>query len=126
MSGYRLTRRVLLAATGPAALWALHASREFAQPDWDEQPEIRPTESVAAGDLPHGPHCELGPTVTTFAYLNCYTTTSDYGPFVAPQRCQAAAADPRNCGHRAVQGNAGNRWVQEGGCELPLDGGHLI
>lgn len=65
MSGYLLTRRVLLAATGPAAIWALHASPAFAQPDWGEQPEIRPTESVAAGDLPHGAHCELGPTVTT-------------------------------------------------------------
>ncbi len=53
-------------------------------PDCDEQPEIRPTESVAAGDLPHGAHCELGPTVTTFAYLNCYTTTSDYVPPAMP------------------------------------------
>ena len=80
----RLTRRVLLAAAAPA-LWALHASRAFAQPDWDEQPEIRPTDQVAAAaDLLHGPHYALGPTVTTFAYLNRYTVVSDYGPFVAP------------------------------------------
>ncbi|MGA8192442.1 MAG: hypothetical protein WB902_03635, partial [Acetobacteraceae bacterium] len=81
--GAPATRRALLAAAGPA-IWALHASRAFAQPDWDEQPEIRPTESVVTGDLLHGPHYELGPTVTTFAYLNRYTVTSDYGPFVAP------------------------------------------
>ena len=81
--GAPATRRALLAAAGPA-IWALHASRAFAQPDWDEQPEIRPTESVVTGDLLHGPHYELGPTVTTFAYLNRYTVTSDYGSFVAP------------------------------------------
>jgi len=56
----------------------------FAQPEWDAQPEIRPTDSVAAADLLlHGPNYALGPTVTTFAYLNRYTVTSDYGPFVA-------------------------------------------
>jgi hypothetical protein len=77
-----LTRRALLAATATAA-WALHGSRVFAQPDWDAQPEIRPTASVAP-DLMSGLHYSLGPTVTTFAYLNRYTVTSDYGPFVAP------------------------------------------
>jgi hypothetical protein len=79
----RLTRRALLAAAGHA-IWAVHASRAFAQPDWDEQPEIRPTEAVVGADLLRGPHYALGPTVTTFAYLNRYTVTSDYGPFVAP------------------------------------------
>jgi hypothetical protein len=79
----RLTRRALLAAAGPV-IWALHASRAFAQADWDEQPEIRPTEAVVGADLSRGPHYALGPTVTTFAYLNRYTVTSDYGPFVAP------------------------------------------
>lgn len=79
----RLTRRALLAAAGPA-IWAVHVSRAFAQPDWDEQPEIRPTEAVVGTDLLRGPHYALGPTVTTFAYLNRYTVTSDYGPFVAP------------------------------------------
>jgi hypothetical protein len=48
-----------------------------AQRDWDEQPEIRPTEAVVGADLLHGPHYALGPTVTTFAYLNRYTVTSD-------------------------------------------------
>jgi hypothetical protein len=83
MHGCRLTRRALLAATGPAAL-ALHAPGASAQSDWDEQPEIRPTESVVAADLLYGPHYALGLTVTTFAYLNRYTVTSDYGPFIAP------------------------------------------
>ena len=42
-----------------------------------------PTTSVAT-DLVSGPHYSLGPIVTTFAYLNRYTVSSDYGPFVAP------------------------------------------
>jgi hypothetical protein len=78
----RLTRRALLTSAGPAIL-ALNASRAFAQADWDEQPEIRPTDTGVAPDLLRGPHYVLGPDVTTFAYLNRYIVTSDYGPFVA-------------------------------------------
>ena len=83
MSRSRLTRRALLGATS-FATYALHASRAAAQPDWDLQPEIRPSASVVDADLLHGPHYALDPTVTTFAYLNRYTVTSDYGPFAAP------------------------------------------
>jgi hypothetical protein len=32
----------------------------------------------------HGAHYTLDPTITTYAYLNRYTVSSDYGPFVAP------------------------------------------
>jgi hypothetical protein len=64
---------------------ALHPTRASAEQDWDEQPEIRPTDTVAAAtDLRHGPHYALGLTVTTFAYMNRYTVTSDYGAFTAP------------------------------------------
>ena len=73
----------MLAAAG-SAVCALHSSRASAQSDWDEQPEVRPTDTVAAATDLHGPHYVLGPTVTTFAYMNRYTVTSDYGPFTAP------------------------------------------
>ena len=83
MSRFGLTRRRLLATTGWAASLPLTA-RAATQDDWDTQPEIRPTESVVAPDLLRGPHYALGPTVTTLAYLNRYTVTTDYGPFIAP------------------------------------------
>jgi hypothetical protein len=58
--------------------------RSHAQPDWDSPPEIRPTSSEVGADLLHDPHYVLSPTVTTYAYMNRYTVTSDYGQFVAP------------------------------------------
>jgi hypothetical protein len=63
---------------------SLHVRRSYAQLDWDSPPETRPTDSAVAADLLHGPHYVLGPTVTTYAYMNRYTVTSDYGQFVAP------------------------------------------
>jgi hypothetical protein len=83
MSRFGLTRRTLLATTGWAASLPPSA-RAATQDDWDTQPEIRPTESVVAPDPLRGPHYALGPTVTTLAYLNRYTVTTDYGPFIAP------------------------------------------
>jgi hypothetical protein len=83
MSRFGLTRRAFLATTGLAA--SLPPAAGIAMQDaWDAQPEIRPTESVVAADLLSGPHYGLGPTVTTLAYLNRYTVTTDYGPFIAP------------------------------------------
>ena len=83
MSRFGLTRRAFLATTGFAASLppAAGAATQF---DWDTQPEIRPTKSVVAADLLSGPHYTLGSTVTTLAYLNRYTVTTDYGPFIAP------------------------------------------
>jgi hypothetical protein len=78
-----LTRRTLLATIGFAATLPSAASAAM-QDVWDTQPEIRPTDSVVAPDLLHGPHYELGPTVATLAYLNRYTVATDYGPFIAP------------------------------------------
>jgi hypothetical protein len=79
----RLTRRALFGATCAAA-WSLRAGPSSAQPDWDSLPEIRDTDAVAEADLLRGEHYALGPTVTTFAYMNRYTVASDYGAFVAP------------------------------------------
>jgi hypothetical protein len=76
----RPTRRTLLATTGLLP-FAAHA----AQPaEWDTQPEIRQTDSVAAADIRSGPHYALGPSVTTLAYLNRYTVNTDFGPYIAP------------------------------------------
>ena len=49
-----------------------------------DSPEVRATADVVAPDLLRGPHYQLGPTVSTFAFMNHYTVTSDYGPFTAP------------------------------------------
>jgi hypothetical protein len=88
-----LTRRALLAGTTSFAPLVDAA----AEPEWDEPPELRPVGTVAtAADLLRGPHYELGPTVTTFAYLNRYTAVSDFGQKFVPandtQSCMAAAA----------------------------------
>jgi hypothetical protein len=48
-----------------------------------DPPEARATADVAPPALLHGPHYQLGPTVTTFAYMNQYSVTSDYGAFTA-------------------------------------------
>jgi hypothetical protein len=49
-----------------------------------DSPEVRATADVVAPDLLRGPHYQLGPTVSTFAFMNHYSVTSDYGPFTAP------------------------------------------
>jgi hypothetical protein len=77
-----VTRRAFIAQI--AVTCSLRARPTSADPDWDPLPEIRPTASVAARDLLRGPHYSLGPTTTTFAYMNRYSVASDYGPFVAP------------------------------------------
>jgi hypothetical protein len=83
MFRFGLTRRTLLAGTGFAVSMP-RAGGAATESDWDTQPEIRPTESVIASDLLRGLHYELGPTVTTLAYLNRYAVSTDYGPFIAP------------------------------------------
>ena len=72
-----MKRRTLLATAGLMPFAARAA-------EWDTQPEIRQTDSVVAADIRSGPHYALGPTVTTLAYLNRYTVSTDYGPFIAP------------------------------------------
>src|SRR6516162_2757002 len=49
-----------------------------------DSPEVRATADVVAPDLLRGPHYQLGPIVSSFAFMNHYTVTSDYGPFTAP------------------------------------------
>jgi hypothetical protein len=83
MDTLRLSRRRLLAATAAAGI-ATRARTAAAQSAWDKQPESRPTSSVVPAPMLSGPHYALGPTVTTYAYMNRYTATSDYGSFVAP------------------------------------------
>jgi hypothetical protein len=48
-----------------------------------DSPEIRATADVVPPALLRGPHYQLGPTVRTFAFMNQYSVTSDYGPFTA-------------------------------------------
>jgi hypothetical protein len=43
-----------------------------------DSPEVRATADVVAADLLRGPHYQLGPTVSTFAFMNHYSVTSDY------------------------------------------------
>ena len=45
---------------------------------------MRATADIVAPDLLRGPHYQMGPTVSTFAFMNHYSVTSDYGPFTAP------------------------------------------
>ncbi|HTD54429.1 MAG TPA: hypothetical protein VK670_03545 [Silvibacterium sp.] len=47
-------------------------------------PEVRATADVVPPALLRGPHYELGPTVRTFAFMNQYSVTSDYGSFSPP------------------------------------------
>ena len=49
-----------------------------------DSPEVRATADVVPETLLRGPHYQLGPTVRTFAFMNQYSVTSDYGPFTAP------------------------------------------
>ena len=53
-----------------------------------DSPEVRATADVVPPALLRGPHYQLDPTVSTFAFMNHYSVTSDYGPFTA-------ASDPR-------------------------------
>jgi len=49
-----------------------------------DSPEVRATADVVPPALLRGPHYQLGPTVRTFAFMNQYSVTSDYGPFSPP------------------------------------------
>src|SRR5271166_4428485 len=49
-----------------------------------DSPEVRATSDVVPPALLHGPHYQLGPAVRTFAFMNQYSVTSDYGPFSPP------------------------------------------
>jgi hypothetical protein len=49
-----------------------------------DSPEVRATADVVPSTLLRRPHYQLGPTVRTFAFMNQYSVTSDYGPFTAP------------------------------------------
>jgi hypothetical protein len=48
-----------------------------------DSPEVRAISDVAPPTLLRGPHYQLGPTVSTFTFMNQYSVTSDYGPFTA-------------------------------------------
>ena len=61
----------------------LHGVAALGQTPFDS-PEVRATADVVAPGLLRGPHYQLGPTVKTFAFMNQYSVTSDYGPFTAP------------------------------------------
>lgn len=52
-----------------------------AGPETYDMPEARPTADVVPQALLRGPHYRLGPNVVTFAFMNQYSVTSDYGPF---------------------------------------------
>ena len=49
-----------------------------------DSPEVRATADVVPPGLLRGPHYQLGPTVRTFAFMNQYSVTSDYGRFSPP------------------------------------------
>ena len=66
-----------------AAAAAVGGGAALGQTGFDS-PEVRATADVAPAALLRGPHYQLGPTVSTFAFMNHYSVTSDYGPFTAP------------------------------------------
>jgi hypothetical protein len=53
------------------------------QPAFDS-PEVRATGDVVPPVLLRRPHYQLGPTVRTFAFMNQYSVSSDYGRFSPP------------------------------------------
>jgi hypothetical protein len=53
-----------------------------------DPPEDRPTPDVVPPGLLRGPHYQLGPTVRTFAFMNQYSVTSDYGSFNPPSNAR--------------------------------------
>ena len=46
-----------------------------------DAPEVRAASDVVPPVLLQGPHYRLGPTVTTFAFMDRYSVTSEYGAF---------------------------------------------
>ena len=66
-----------------AVVTAVRGGAALGQTAFDA-PEVRATADVVPPALLHGPHYQLGPTVSTFAFMNHYSVTSDYGPFTAP------------------------------------------
>jgi hypothetical protein len=69
---------LLIALGSGLRAWAALGQTSF------DSPEVRATADVVAPDLLRGPHYQLGPIVSSFAFMNHYTVTSDYGPFTAP------------------------------------------
>jgi hypothetical protein len=49
-----------------------------------DAPEVRAASDVLPSALMSGPHYQVGPTVKTFAFMNQYSVTSDYGAFAPP------------------------------------------
>jgi hypothetical protein len=49
-----------------------------------DPPEVRAASDVVPPELLHGPHYRVGPTVRTFAFMNQYSVTSDFGAFAPP------------------------------------------
>jgi hypothetical protein len=49
-----------------------------------DAPETRAASEVVPPALLAGPHYRVNPTVRTFAFMNQYSVTSDYGAFMAP------------------------------------------
>jgi hypothetical protein len=68
----------VFALAGPGTALAEGAA---AGPAIFDSPEIRATADVVPQALLRGPHYQLGPTVMTFAFMNQYSVTSDYGSF---------------------------------------------
>jgi hypothetical protein len=80
MKPLRCTRRAVFVLAGALMLCGTVA---LGQPVFDP-PEVRAASDVVPPALLHGPHYQLGSTVRTFAFMNQYTVTSDYGAFTAP------------------------------------------
>ncbi|HKM71451.1 MAG TPA: hypothetical protein VJX94_15580 [Stellaceae bacterium] len=70
---------LLLLALDPG----LRGVAALAQTTFDS-PEVRATADVVPPALLRGAHYQLGPTVSTFTFMNQYSVTSDYGPFSPP------------------------------------------
>jgi len=68
----------VFALAGPGTGFAAGTA---AGPDSYDTPEVRPAADVVPQTLLRGPHYRLGPNVVTFAFMNQYSVTSDYGPF---------------------------------------------
>src|SRR6266404_4837868 len=49
-----------------------------------DPPEVRAASDVVPPALLRGPHYQLGSTVRTFAFMNQFSVTSDYGAFTPP------------------------------------------
>jgi len=87
LTRYDRGRRALLTIAAAVLLLALDPGlrRVAAQGQTGfDAPEVRATADVVLPALLRGPHYQLGPTVSTFAFMNQYSVTSDYGPLTAP------------------------------------------